>query len=353
VRSLDAHVTPSSPRTRWPHALLLLAFGTVSALLFLELSVRIATHSLFTWGSSEPDGCCVTDPMVGRVIATRGSGRHPDKRFIVTVGEHGIRLNGREEPPERPLTLAVGDSFAFGDGVDDAETWPAVLESVSGTRVINAGMFGFGLDQAVLRAEQLVDVYRPDTIVLGFIAHDVVRCELSYWSGFSKPYFDLDPNGTLRFHPAASPPASRWASIKRLLAYSRTVEFLFPSWLHWEGPAALAVHHQGREVACRLMERLASLGREHGARIVVMAHPQQPTPMPEERETKDAVLACAVAANVQVVDLFPLFDALPEPQRARLFDRHFTPEGYHLVGAELARRIAGPTGGALAAYGVR
>ena len=341
----------SSPRTRWWHALLLVAFGTAGALLFLELSVRIATHSLLTWGSNEPDGCCVTDPMVGRVIATAGSGRHREKGFIVSVGDRGIRLNGRDAPPERPLTLAVGDSFAFGDGVNDAQTWPAVLESISGTRVINAGMFGFGLDQAVLRAEQLVDVYRPDTIVLGFIAHDVVRCELSYWSGFSKPYFDLDAAGDLRFHPAESRPPSPWTGVKRMLAYSRLLDFLFPTALHWEGPEALVVHHQGREVACRLMERLAALGRKHAAAVVVMAHPQQLTPTPDERAITDAVLACAAAANVQVVDLFPLFDALPQAERERLFDRHFTPEGYHLVGAELARRIAGPSHGALAAYG--
>jgi hypothetical protein len=215
-----------------------------------------------------------------------------------------------------------------------------VLERISGERVINAGMFGFGFDQAVLRAEQLADVYHPDTIVLGFIAHDVLRCEMSYWSGFSKPYFDVDASGSLRFHPAEVPPPSLWTRIKHLLAYSRALEVLFPLSLHWDGPAELLVHHQGREVACGLMERLATVGHEREARVVVLAYPQQVTPTPDEREIKDVVLGCAVAAHLQTVDLFPAFDALSEPQRARLFDRHFTPEGNHLVAAELVRDIA-------------
>ncbi len=336
----DPHVTSRSATTRWPHAVLLVALGIATSCLLVELSVRVATHSLFRWGSSEPEGCCVTDPMIGRVINMTGSRRHPDRGFTITGGEHGIRLNGGEQPPARPVTLVVGDSFAFGDGVNDAETWPAVLERISGERVINAGMFGFGLDQAVLRAEQLSDVYHPDAIVLGFIPHDVLRCEMSYWSGFSKPYFDLDPEGSLRFHPAEVRPPSLWTRTQRLLRYSRALELLFPTVLNWQGPGALVVHHQGKEVACALIERLAAFGRDRAIRVVVLAHPQEAASAPDEREVKDAVLACGIAAQLETVDLFPVFDALPEAQRARLFDRHFTPEGYHLVAAELARRLA-------------
>src|SRR5262249_36551397 len=161
-------------RTSWKQALLLLAGGTFTAFIVIELSVRVAAHSLFTWGAAE--GYCITDPMVGRIIKNAGKGHHPPEGFLMTVGDHGIRLNG-DLPPrlERPLTLAVGDSFAFGDGVDDADTWPAILERLTDTRVINAGMIGFGLDQSVLRAEQLVPIYAPDTLVVSFIPHDVLR----------------------------------------------------------------------------------------------------------------------------------------------------------------------------------
>lgn len=327
-------------RTSWKQAGLLVAFGVLAAFLAIEIGVRIATHSLFTWGGNELDGNHVTDPMVGRLVAHPGQTRHPTKRFLITIGERGIRLNG-DTPPraERPLVLAVGDSFAFGDGVDDEDSWPATLERLTGGRVINAGMIAFGLDQAVLRAEQLIDVYRPDTIVVAFIPHDVTRCELSYWSGYSKPYFDLDGDG-LRLHPAEIPPPPSFASLKRLLSLSMALDLFFPRFLHWQGPEALAAHHDGQEVACRLMKRLAALGTARSVRIVVLGHPQQPTPDPEHQRIKDGVLGCAAADGLLTLDLFPDFENLPAEQRERLFDRHLTAAGNRLVATRLATLLS-------------
>jgi hypothetical protein len=311
----------------------------VAALLIVELAVRVATHSLFIAASPQAEDNFVTDPMVGRVIARQGTSRHPTKGFIITIGEHGIRQNGGTPPRgERPRILVVGDSFAFGDGVSDEHTWPAALEQRSGGRVINAGMIGFGVDQAVLRAEQLIDVYHPDTIVLGFIPHDVLRCEMSYWSGFSKPYFDVAPSG-LRFHPAVVPAPTALTPVKRLLAKSMTLDLLFPAFLHWQGPRERQVHRQGREVACELMARLAAFARQHGVRALVVAYPQEPSSAADDVATKDAVLACARAQQLPVLDLFPAFDALPSDERARLFDRHYTIAGNALVADHLATAL--------------
>jgi hypothetical protein len=333
-------------RRRFGNALLPVAFGTCAALLIIEIAVRVATNSLFTWGGKEAGDGLITDPAVGRVIAKTGTRLHPTKDFRISIGEHGIRLNSGSVPQrERPLALAVGDSFTFGDGVDDQDTWPAVLERLTGMRVINAGMIAFGLDQAVLRAEQLAGIYSPETIIVAFIPHDVLRCEMSYWSGFSKPYFDVDTSG-LHFHPAEVPSPSVLDPVKRLLSLSMTFDSLFPAFLHWQGPRELRVHDRGGEVACLLMERLRSLGNARNARIVVVAHPQEPTTAPADEATKDGVVACARKNDLLVLDLFPLFDSLPPEQREQLFDRHFTPEGYRLVASQLARfleqnRLAG------------
>lgn len=327
-------------RSRRKSALLLIGFGTCVAFLAVEISVRLATHSLFTWGGREGHDGIITDPMLGRVIAKAGKGRHPTKGFTITIGEHGTRLNGDLRPQrERPLILAVGDSFAFGDGVDDADTWPAVLERLTGGRVVNAGMIAFGLDQMVLRAEQLVGIYSPDTIVVAFIPHDVLRCTMSYWSGFSKPYFDIDSSG-LRLHPAEVPSPSFLDPIKKLLALSMTLDTLFPAFLHWQGPRELRVHERGGEVACLLMQRLRELGRARKVRIVVVAYPQELTSASADEVTKDQVLACARTDDLLVLDLFPVFDSVSMEQRGQLFDRHYTAEGNRLVAGELAGFLA-------------
>ena len=43
--------------------------------------------------------------------------------------------------------MAVGDSFTFGDEVNDGQTWPAQLQQLTGRRVINGGVSGYGFDQ--------------------------------------------------------------------------------------------------------------------------------------------------------------------------------------------------------------
>jgi hypothetical protein len=325
-------------RSPFKNALLLVGFGTCLALLTVEIAVRVATNSLFTWGGKEASDGLATDPMLGRVIVKTGMRRHPTKGFTISIGEHGIRLNGAAPAArERPLTLAVGDSFAFGDGVDDEDAWPAVLERLTGNRVVNAGMIGFGLDQAVLRAEQLNKIYSPDTIIVAFIPHDVLRCEMSYWSGFSKPYFDVDASG-LRLHLAEVPSPSLLDPIKRLLTLSMTLDHLFPAFLHWQGPRELRVHERGEEVACFLMERLRKLGAD--VRIVVVAYPQEPTSDPADEAIKNGVVACAQANELLILDLFPMIRSLSLEQREQLFDRHFTVKGNHLVASELADFLA-------------
>jgi hypothetical protein len=174
---------------------------------------------------------------------------------------------------------------------------------------------------------------------VGFIPHDVLRCEMSYWSGFSKPYFDVDASG-LHLHPAAVPTPPPFALLRRILSLSMTLDILIPRFLHWEGPEAEVVHHQGRQVACLLMGRLATLGRARKARIVVLAYPQQPAATPEQLEIKSGVLACAKANHLLALDLFPVIDSLPAEHRARLFNRHYTVEGYRLVATELASFLA-------------
>jgi hypothetical protein len=322
---------------RWKYAVLV-ALGIFAAPLLIELSVRIATHSLLTWESMDGGSYFVVDPLVGRLPRPGLSVRHKNG-FMVSIGDHSIRLNGgAAAAAARPLTLVVGDSFAFGDGVDDENSWPAILERLSGGTVINAAVPGFGLDQALLRGEQLAEVYAPDLIVVSFIPHDVLRCEMSYWSGHSKPYFDV-ASGSLHLNAAPGAAHPTLDGLKSLLTWSIALDRFYPQFF-WEGPEELVVHHQGREVACLLMQRLAALGRARHARVVVLAQPQEPTATTEQLELKDGVLDCARAQQLPVLDLFPVIEHLPFEQRVALFPRHMSAEGNRLVATELAAFLA-------------
>lgn len=117
---------------------------------------------------------------------------HPTLGWVPDKGAEGpLRL--RPVPgsaPDGPTLLVVGDSYAWGFGVSPPETLPAHLASrLPGVRVLNAGVPGYGHDQAWLRALQVVDAgERVDHVLLVWVSTDVGR-NASRFSFFGKPAF--------------------------------------------------------------------------------------------------------------------------------------------------------------------
>jgi hypothetical protein len=282
-------------------------------------------------------GSTIRDPVVGR-LPKPGIVVHEPFAGMFSIGEHSVRLNRNPPVAERPTVVAVGDSFTFGQDGADSDSWPAALERLLGSRVVNGGVNAFGLDQAVLRGEHLSEIFSPDLLIVGFIPHNVMRCEYSWFLGHPKPYFELDGAG-LRVHPPPVP-GSWFAPIRDRLLSTSMAAYLFEHSLVWEGPAEERVHQDGQEVGCRLMQRLADLGRARRMRVLVLAQSQDAAPQASEADIKDRVLACARASGLLTVDLFPLLADVPEKEREKLFSGHMTPAGNLFVANALATFIA-------------
>ena len=92
----------------------------------------------------------------------------------------------------RRRVILIGDSFIYGWNVAKDETIDRVLELRLGDQfeVINLGTRGYGLDQMVLLANEVIPQLSPDDVVVGFISEDLVR---SCHSNFipAKPKFKL------------------------------------------------------------------------------------------------------------------------------------------------------------------
>ena len=123
-----------------------LALGVAEASLraFPELMPEEARLRLH-WREVGQDVVSQADPYLGFVYPPNHEGRFDRDdggfAFTYTTDEHGFR---NPSPwPERAEIVVLGDSMAFGYGVEDKEAWPNLWPSqLPGSRIINLGLIG-------------------------------------------------------------------------------------------------------------------------------------------------------------------------------------------------------------------
>jgi hypothetical protein len=269
--------------------------------------------------------------------------------------DHGIRRNFAEEDIRAGGILAVGDSFTDGwDDVRDEETWPAHLERLLGMPVLNGGVGGYATDQIVMRAEQLLALVRPKTLVVGFLEEDISRTGHSVF-GAPKPYFTLK-DGELQYHPPGpivvhEQGSSGWqAKTRNILGYSAVLDFvlgrLAPG--YWYGSAGQEVFRKVDNdpvgVTCALLQRLKRRTDAEGIRtLLFMQHGwHMIVDKDEPSENARQVSACASQLGIEVVDQFPSLRAIAAANRDGLRDLYVREgDGYGHMSSKGNQHAAG------------
>lgn len=97
-------------------------------------------------------------------------------RFTYTTSEYGFRaptvpISSRYDLPN---IVVLGDSYAFGIGVDDGQEFPAVLaKSLAGQAdVVNLGVPGYGLTQEIRLYYEFGRSFEPQIVLLQFTNND-------------------------------------------------------------------------------------------------------------------------------------------------------------------------------------
>lgn len=97
-------------------------------------------------------------------------------RFVYSTNEDAMRgewvpLTNRFDVPN---IVVLGDSYAFGSGVNDGEEFPARLIAELGGRyrVVNTAVGGYGLTQQIRRFYELGLLYEPFLVILQFCSND-------------------------------------------------------------------------------------------------------------------------------------------------------------------------------------
>lgn len=157
--------------------ILLLGATVVFLLGMLEVGVRF-----FDLGfqSSAPQNLFVRDPELGAVLRPGFSERHRgyQNEYNVLLSINSLGLRDREfekyPPAGSERILLLGDSFAYGYGVEASETFPKQWEQklnsqgLRAVEVVNAGVPSYDLWQEVKLARRLIPKLHPDRMVIAF-----------------------------------------------------------------------------------------------------------------------------------------------------------------------------------------
>lgn len=185
----------------------------LSAVIFIistALSLLAADYMLFRYeqwisASSVIDpGLLKHHPRLGWVLAPgwRGSHRHHVFRTIYEVNQFGFRgrtaLGGQSE---RRRIVLLGDSFTFGLGVNEGETFTDRLAQANpNMEFLNFGVPGYSTDQEYLLQQEVASNFRPEIyLLLFYLGNDIVdnMLPVPLQVQKEKPLFRLTEDGTL------------------------------------------------------------------------------------------------------------------------------------------------------------
>lgn len=167
------------------------------------------------------DACFRYDPDLG--WSTNPATRCHKGQYAYDAAGMRAMSEHRTLAPKAPGVLRIGlfgDSFTHGDDVGFGATFGQVLHrelEAQGVaaEVLNLGVSGYGIDQALLRYRKHGKPHGLDAVVLGFQSENILRNHnmirvLYFWRTqlpFTKPRFVLGASGELQVmnQPAVSP----------------------------------------------------------------------------------------------------------------------------------------------------
>jgi hypothetical protein len=288
----------------------------------------------------------------------------PDLQAVYHTDGHGFR-NPSPWPPEADIVV-LGDSVAFGYGVEDTQAWPALLAQwLTPQRVLNLGLIDAGPQQYLHVYETFERALHPRVILVGLsLATDLDDAELfdRWWRTADRENYRVwKTSGLLSLaHPLDTfyTLVSRYSYLLRIVgsAGARVTPFrcldgvwlsLFPDQLEATSVKAHPDQH-AFHLVLRALQRLHVLAQEQGASILVVFQPsKEETYLPLLSHTvpdlQHPLQEALAQRGIAMLDLTPVFR-----HRAALGARLFFPvnaspntQGHLLIARRVFRHLTG------------
>jgi lysophospholipase L1-like esterase len=174
----------------------LIILSTLFAFLLSEIMLRVmGLDPLYV--SPERDRFWKYDALLGwaHKPGQEGIFETPEFRTTVRINQKGLRdrEHSYERQNDNKRILVLGDSFAWGYGVEESERFSQLLEKSLDVEVINAGVSGYSTDQELLWYKNEGIKYETDLVVLVLAGNDVGDNDQQLVSTiYYKPRFALE-----------------------------------------------------------------------------------------------------------------------------------------------------------------
>ncbi|MBM4148851.1 MAG: SGNH/GDSL hydrolase family protein [Lentisphaerae bacterium] len=272
---------------------------------------------------------------------------HAGRYHVVRTNGHGFRSDNEfhEQRARRRRLIVLGDSYAAGDGVNNAERFSDLLEDLlEDTEVLNFAMPGTGMDQQVLIFERAARKMDADACLFCPADMDIFRLAVRAWPALewgsgdiryrAKPYFTMD-GGELRLNQV---PVPRGMRVRSAMNDWGEVDFLrAKAFAEWQ--AAYAPGSGLRAIMDALAVRFLAAAGGMPVFFIPLPSPAfgsgdwQPVYM-------DAFRSLADADRKSVfVDVLPVFRSLETGARRNCYladDPHYSAEGHAFVAKAIA-----------------
>ena len=336
----------------------LLLISSVLGLVLLDVGLRAVDSSTF-WVQtlvSEQQNYWHYDELVGWNHVPGLEGRYSASDFDVHVKINDQGLRDRSYDYERPdgvfRIVALGDSYAWGFGVEHQEVFSEIIEdSRDGLQVINMGVSGYSTDQEYLLLREEGLRYNPQLVLLMLFENDINHNTLDVnYLKYPKPRFSVVDGHLVQ----ANRPSPRIGPLREIhcflrthsVAYNYLVRVLESSsapwvrftrafgsgiayWLtgrRWEDPVALT---------SAIIGEMRDLSEAAGAQLVVVQVATQGQALGQEKTIPDELIEYCRAEGIPFLDLVGTFEdylASHSGQSLRFpNDPHWNADGHKLA----------------------
>ncbi len=173
------------PRVKKPFRVLVFVFFVIIvSLVLLEFAARFILKQPYY---AFPQGYFVRNNDYGYALAANFKGRYSQPEFSISIDTNAMAMRDGDHSadPAGFRLLGIGDSLAFGVGVELEETYLSLLEKMlsfakGNIRVIKAGVPGYSTYNEMKFLERECGRLRPDMVLVQFWWDDLGCERLTY-----------------------------------------------------------------------------------------------------------------------------------------------------------------------------